>query len=163
MLVDFVVSLFVYSLFDPSSAAMQLVEDHVWVRDWGISYKMGIDGISLFLVLLTTLLGPIVILASWKDIKVRVKEFLICLLVPPSRDARRVCVPGSVPFLRILGNHADPHVPADRCLGQSARQALRGHQVRPLHYRGQPADACRHSGPLFHGGARQRRLHLRPA
>jgi NADH-quinone oxidoreductase subunit M len=80
MLVDFVVSLFAYSLFDPSSAAMQLVEDHIWVRDWGISYKMGIDGISLFLVLLTTLLGPIVVLASWKDIKVRVKEFLISLL-----------------------------------------------------------------------------------
>lgn len=80
MLVDFVVSLFAYSMFDPSSAAMQLVEDHIWVRDWGISYKMGIDGISLFLVLLTTLLGPIVVLASWKDIKVRVKEFLISLL-----------------------------------------------------------------------------------
>jgi NADH-quinone oxidoreductase subunit M len=45
MLVDFVVSLFAYSLFDPSSAAMQLVEDHIWVRDWG-SHKMGIDGIS---------------------------------------------------------------------------------------------------------------------
>jgi NADH-quinone oxidoreductase subunit M len=80
MLADFVVSLYAYSLFDPSSAAMQLVENHIWVRDWGISYKIGIDGISLFLVLLTTLLGPIVILASWKDIKVRVKEFLISLL-----------------------------------------------------------------------------------
>ncbi len=80
MLVDFVMSLFAYSLFDPSMAGMQLVEQHVWVSDWGISYKIGIDGISLFLVLLTTLLGPIVVLASWKDIKVRVKEFLISLL-----------------------------------------------------------------------------------
>ncbi len=80
MLVDFVMSLFAYSLFDPSMAGMQLVEQHVWVRDWGISYKIGIDGISLFLVLLTTLLGPLVVLASWKDIKVRVKEFLISLL-----------------------------------------------------------------------------------
>jgi NADH-quinone oxidoreductase subunit M len=81
MLADFVISLGVYCRFDGSSAAMQLVEYSPWVRDWGISYKVGIDGISLFLVLLTTLLGPIVILASWKDIKVRVKEFLICLLV----------------------------------------------------------------------------------
>lgn len=80
MLADFVVSLYAYFLFDPSTSAMQLVEDHVWVSDWGISYKMGIDGISLFLVLLTTLLGPIVVLASWNDIKVRVKEFLISLL-----------------------------------------------------------------------------------
>jgi NADH-quinone oxidoreductase subunit M len=80
MLADFVASLYAYALFDPSTAAMQLVENHVWVRNWGISYKIGIDGISLFLVLLTTLLGPIVILASWKDIQVRVKEFLISLL-----------------------------------------------------------------------------------
>ena len=48
---------------------------------WGISYHLGIDGISLFLVMLTGLLGPIVILASWNDINRRVKEFLISLLV----------------------------------------------------------------------------------
>ena len=81
MLVDFALSLVMFAWFDPTSSAMQLTENHVWVRDWGISYKIGIDGISLFLVLLTTLLGPIVILASWKDITNRVKEFLICLLV----------------------------------------------------------------------------------
>jgi NADH-quinone oxidoreductase subunit M len=80
MLLDFFGSLAVYSLFDTSTSAMQLVEYRPWIREWGISYKMGIDGISLFLVLLTTLLGPILILASWKDIKDRVKEFLICLL-----------------------------------------------------------------------------------
>jgi NADH-quinone oxidoreductase subunit M len=81
MLLDFAVSLVAYAAFDPSSAAMQLMESHVWVKNWGISYKMGIDGISLFLVLLTTLLGPLVILASWQDIQYRVKEFLICLLI----------------------------------------------------------------------------------
>jgi len=81
MLADFALSLVMFAWFDPTSSAMQLMENHVWVRDWGISYKIGIDGISLFLVLLTTLLGPIVILASWKDITNRVKEFLICLLV----------------------------------------------------------------------------------
>ncbi|HMK37675.1 MAG TPA: NADH-quinone oxidoreductase subunit M [Desulfomonilaceae bacterium] len=80
MTVDLAVSLVAYGYFDPSTAAMQFMEDHVWVTDWGISYKMGIDGISLFLVLLTTLLGPLVILASWKDIRTRVKEFLVCLL-----------------------------------------------------------------------------------
>lgn len=81
MLVDFLVSLVLFWEFDSSSAKMQFVESHLWVQDWGISYKVGIDGISLFLVLLTTLLGPIVILASWKDITYRVKEFLISLLV----------------------------------------------------------------------------------
>jgi NADH-quinone oxidoreductase subunit M len=81
MLADLVVSLIALASFDTLSPNMQLIESHVWVRDWGISYKLGIDGISLFLVLLTTLLGPIVILASWNDITSRVKEFLICLLV----------------------------------------------------------------------------------
>lgn len=81
MLADFVGSLAAYFLFDPSSAAMQLQEYRQWVPTWGISYKLGVDGISLFLVLLTTLLGPIVILASWEDIQHRVKEFLVSLLV----------------------------------------------------------------------------------
>lgn len=81
MLLDFVISLFAYGAFDSTSATMQFMESHEWIRSWGVSYKMGIDGISLFLVLLSTLLGPIVILASWKDIQARVKEFLICLLV----------------------------------------------------------------------------------
>ncbi len=80
MLVDFALSIVLYFNFDVGSAAMQFVEKRVWVANWGISYFMGIDGISLFLVLLTTLLGPIVIVASWNDIQDRVKEFLICLL-----------------------------------------------------------------------------------
>ena len=81
MLADFAISLVVYFMFDPTTSAMQLVEYHPWIRSWGISYKLGIDGISLFLILLTTLLGPICVLAAWKDIQYRVKEFLIALLV----------------------------------------------------------------------------------
>ncbi len=81
MLIDFAAGVVMYSWFDPTLADMQLVESHMWVPSWGIAYKIGIDGISLFLVLLTVLLGPIVILASWKDITARVKEFLISLLV----------------------------------------------------------------------------------
>jgi NADH-quinone oxidoreductase subunit M len=81
MIVDLFFSFVALGPYDFTSAGMQLVEQHVWVRDWGISYKMGIDGISLFLVLLTTLLGPIVILASWNDIQDRLKEFLISLLI----------------------------------------------------------------------------------
>jgi NADH-quinone oxidoreductase subunit M len=60
---------------------MQLVEEREWVPDWGISYIMGIDGVSLFLALLTTFLGPIIVLASWTDITYKVKEFLISLLI----------------------------------------------------------------------------------
>ncbi|MEJ2715604.1 MAG: NADH-quinone oxidoreductase subunit M [Deltaproteobacteria bacterium] len=81
MLADLVGGIVVYWMFDTSSGAMQLSEFHRWVPSWGIAYKLGIDGISLFLIMLTVLLGPIVILASWKDIQNRVKEFLVCLLV----------------------------------------------------------------------------------
>jgi NADH-quinone oxidoreductase subunit M len=81
MTADFVLSIIMSSHFDPTTASMQFIEKHVWVKDWGISYYLGIDGISLFLVLLTTLLGPIVIIASWEDIQKYVKEFLISLLI----------------------------------------------------------------------------------
>lgn len=61
--------------FDPTLGEMQFVERFSWIPTYGIDYSVGIDGLSLFLVLLTTLLGPIVILASW-TINKRVKEYL---------------------------------------------------------------------------------------
>ena len=81
MVADLVGCVVIYWLFDPTSASMQFSEHYKWVPDWEIAYKMGIDGISLFLVALTGFLGPLVILASWADIKVKVKEFLIALLI----------------------------------------------------------------------------------
>jgi NADH-quinone oxidoreductase subunit M len=59
-------SLAVLARFDPSQGGYQLVEDREWIRAFGASYKLGVDGISLFLVLLTTFLIPICVLASWK-------------------------------------------------------------------------------------------------
>ena len=59
---------------------MQFVERFAWIRAYGIDYFVGVDGLSLFLVLLTTFLGPIVILASW-SISARVKEYLFFMLL----------------------------------------------------------------------------------
>ncbi len=59
----------------------QLVEHHAWIPQWGISYSLGVDGISLWLVLLTTLLTPIVLLSSWKAIHKYPKEYVISFLV----------------------------------------------------------------------------------
>ncbi len=59
----------------------QFVEKVSWVPSLGISYHLGVDGISVLLVLLTTFLCPICIAACWSDIKDKVKEFLICFLV----------------------------------------------------------------------------------
>jgi NADH-quinone oxidoreductase subunit M len=77
---DFLWSLKILALFDGANGDMQLVERFAWMPAFGIQYIVGIDGISLFLVLLTTLLMPIAILASW-SVKVRVKEYLIFMLL----------------------------------------------------------------------------------
>ena len=79
-LVPLVASLVMLALFQPKPE-FQLVEHAAWIRQWGIEYRLGVDGVSLFLVLLTTILTPIVVLASWGDIERRVKEFFVFLLV----------------------------------------------------------------------------------
>ena len=66
--------------FNPAVGEMQFVERFAWIRAYGIDYFVGVDGLSLFLVLLTTFLGPIVILASW-SISARVKEYLFFMLL----------------------------------------------------------------------------------
>ncbi len=79
-LIEFVISLPLFFGFDPKMAAMQFAEDYWWVQSYGISYKLGIDGISLLLVMLTTFLTVLCILCSWKAITFRVKEFMISFL-----------------------------------------------------------------------------------
>jgi len=79
-LIEFLFSLPLFFAFDSKTAAMQFVEDWWWVESYGMSYKLGIDGISLLLVLLTTFLTVICILSSWKAITFRVKEYMISFL-----------------------------------------------------------------------------------
>ena len=77
----FVWSLFIYfTFYDPSNGGYQLVEEVAWLGG-GISYKMGVDGISVLFVLLTTFFMPICIIASWKAIKKRVADYMICFLI----------------------------------------------------------------------------------
>ncbi|MGO9133475.1 MAG: NADH-quinone oxidoreductase subunit M [Methylovirgula sp.] len=79
-LVDFLLSLYAYSKFNPGSAAFQLVEQKSWFGS-GLVYKMGVDGISIPFVVLTAFLMPICIAASWQSVTVRVKEYMIAFLV----------------------------------------------------------------------------------
>ncbi len=74
-------SLPLYGQFDASTAAFQFVEDRSWIPVLNVRYTLGLDGISLLLVLLTTLIMPLCVLASWRYIQTRVKEFMICLLI----------------------------------------------------------------------------------
>jgi NADH-quinone oxidoreductase subunit M len=78
--VNFLWSIKILSEFDAGSGAMQFLERMPWMPSFGIEYIVGIDGISLFLVLLTTLLMPIAILASW-SVQDRVKEYLVFMLL----------------------------------------------------------------------------------
>ena len=77
---NFVLSLALYAGFDPVNPGYQFVEFVPWLPDFGIDYFVGIDGISLFLVLLTTFLMPITLLASWKDIDKSVKSYVFFML-----------------------------------------------------------------------------------
>jgi len=66
--------------FEPTSQGFQLAESWRWVPSLGISYKVGIDGISLFMVILTAFLTPIAVLCSWSSVSKRVLEFHVALL-----------------------------------------------------------------------------------
>ncbi len=80
-LITFALSLLLWSGFDTSTAAFQFVERAPWIADFDIDYHLGVDGISLFFVLLTTFLMPLCLLASWRAIERRVKEYMIAFLV----------------------------------------------------------------------------------
>ncbi len=78
---NFLLSILLLPAFDTGTPAMQFVERYPWVPSFNIQYAVGVDGISILFVLLTTLLSPICILASWTAIRSRIKEFMITLLV----------------------------------------------------------------------------------
>jgi len=78
-LITFAVSLLIWWHFDPKNAGFQFVEEYKWLG--GLKYKMGVDGISMLFVILTTFLMPLCILASWDSVQDRVKEYMIAFLV----------------------------------------------------------------------------------
>jgi NADH-quinone oxidoreductase subunit M len=81
MVVDLVLAVAAYALFDPKGAEFQLEVRRAWIPDLGVTYHLGVDGLSISLVLLTGFLGPVVVLSAWKFVHERVKEFHICLLL----------------------------------------------------------------------------------
>jgi NADH-quinone oxidoreductase subunit M len=77
----FFVSLYMFVHFDPTIVGYQFYEFMPWIDDLNIGYRMGVDGISVLFVMLTTFLVPICILVSWHAIKTRVREYMIAFLV----------------------------------------------------------------------------------
>jgi NADH-quinone oxidoreductase subunit M len=78
-IITFIVSLYIWVHFDNTNPGFQFVEDYAWLG--ALKYKMGVDGISMLFVILTTFLMPLCILASWESIEERVKEYMIAFLV----------------------------------------------------------------------------------
>ena len=80
-LLDFVLSLLLPLKFDTTTYQMQFVERGTWVSTFHINYAVGVDGISVLLILLTTLLTPICILCSWRAIETKVTAFMVAMLL----------------------------------------------------------------------------------
>jgi NADH-quinone oxidoreductase subunit M len=80
-LVPFALSLFVWRAFDPADPGFQFVEQAEWIPRFGISYLVGVDGVSLLLVLLTTFLSPLVLFASTDSVHQRLKGYLVSMLL----------------------------------------------------------------------------------
>lgn len=80
LVLDFLITIWILIVFDASTSEMQFSENREWVPSLGIGYRLGIDGISVWFIFLTALLGWICVLASWTAIQHRVKEFMASLL-----------------------------------------------------------------------------------
>jgi len=80
-LITFALSLYPLLRFDRGTFRMQFTESIPWIPAWGVHYSVGVDGISLLMVALTTLLSVVAILSSWTAVRERVKEYMIALLV----------------------------------------------------------------------------------
>lgn len=80
-LITFAISLILWFRFDKADAGFQFVERLDWLPEFGVSYHMGVDGISVLFVLLSTLLTPVCILASWHAIEHRLRDYMVAFLV----------------------------------------------------------------------------------
>ena len=96
--ITFLLSLTIWFNFDSSTADFQFEERSTWIPAFDITYHMGVDGISVMFVLLSTLLTPICVLASWETIKDRVKEYMIAFLVMETMMVGMFCALDLVVF-----------------------------------------------------------------
>lgn len=138
-LVTFAFSLGVLADFDTSRAGFQLGLSASWIPEWGIRYATGVDGISLWMVMLTAFLMPIAVLASW-HIEEGVKPYFIFLL---ALDTGMMGVSTSVDLfslLPLLGSLTSTHVLSYRQMGTRPSE-VRCDEVLSVHARGVVVDA----------------------
>jgi NADH-quinone oxidoreductase subunit M len=90
-LITLAISLLLWVRFDGASSDFQFVERAEWLPEYGVGYHMGVDGISVLFVLLSTLLTPLCILASWESVQTRVREYMVAFLVLESMMVGMFC------------------------------------------------------------------------
>ena len=78
---SFVVTIPLVTAFDVGTAAMQFVEKHAWIARFNVNYTLGVDGISVWFVLLTAFTTPIVVISAWKVIEERVNQYMAAFLI----------------------------------------------------------------------------------
>ena len=77
---NFILALFLWYSFDPTYIGFQFIEEKNWISGY-IKFKLGIDGVSILFIVLTTLITPICVISCINSVKSRVKEFLIAILI----------------------------------------------------------------------------------
>ena len=97
-LLVFALSLVLWVKFDPAEAGFQFTESVSWLPHYRIGYKMGVDGISVLFVLLSTVLTPICILASWQSIQTKVREYMLAFLALETMMVGMFCATDFVVF-----------------------------------------------------------------
>src|ERR1700749_3590303 len=97
-LIVLVLSLVLWVQFDPSDPGFQFNEHLTWMPEYKVGYSMGVDGISVLFVLLSTLLTPICILASWESIHTRVREFMLSFLILETMMVGMFCATDFIVF-----------------------------------------------------------------
>src|SRR5216684_8196658 len=80
-LLVFAETLLLWSRFNASSADFQFVERHAWIPAFGINYFIGVDGVSLFLLVLTGFLTPLALLGSWESVHKKTRAFCVVVLL----------------------------------------------------------------------------------
>lgn len=83
-IIEFILSIPLYISFDRTTAQMQFKEEYLWIPQWGIKYSLGVDGISVLLVLLSCFLTILCVTVSWNEITKKIKEFYAAILLTHS-------------------------------------------------------------------------------
>ncbi len=80
-LIEFIVSLGLWWSFDPANPGWQAAIDMSWIPTWGVRFTLGVDGIALMMVLLTTFIMPLTVLGSWTSVRTKVRSYYVLLLI----------------------------------------------------------------------------------